>query len=111
MFSLTFTGPLILEGFGYDPYLTSLFNMPFGVMQWVVIMLASYAAQKFKIKSAILIVLTIPVIAGLAMLYTLEHTDANEGALLAGYYLLAFLFGGNPIIVSWIVGNTAGMSH
>ena len=31
-----------------------------------------------------------------------------QGALLAGYYLLAFLFGGNPLIVSWIVGNTAG---
>ena len=44
------------------------------------------------------------------MLYTIEHTDANEGALLAGYYLLAFLFGGNPIIVAWIVGNTAGKS-
>ena len=101
-------GPLILEGLGFNPYTTSLFNMPFGVMQFIVIILASIAAQKFKIKSAILIALTLPVIAGLAMLYTIEHTDANEGALLAGYYLLAFLFGGNPIIVSWIVGNTAG---
>lgn len=33
----------------------------------------------------------------------------NEQApLLVGYYLLAFLFGGNPLIVSWIVANTAG---
>lgn len=101
-------GPLILEGLGFDSYTTSLFNMPFGVMQFIVILLASYAAQKFKIKSVILVALTLPVIAGLAMLYTLEHNDANEGALLAGYYLLAFLFGGNPIIVAWIVGNTAG---
>lgn len=77
-------------------------------MQFIVIILASIAAQKFKVKSVVLVALTLPVIAGLAMLYTIEHTDANEGALLAGYYLLAFLFGGNPIIVAWIVGNTAG---
>jgi MFS family permease len=32
----------------------------------------------------------------------------NQAGLLGGYYLLAFLFGSNPLIVSWIVGNTAG---
>lgn len=42
------------------------------------------------------------------MLYGLAHTSSNQPALLAGYYLLGFLFGGNPLIVSWIVGNTAG---
>jgi MFS family permease len=101
-------GPLILGGLGLDAYKTSLLNMPFGALQWIVIILASLAAQRFKIKSAILVTLTLPVIAGLAMLYTIEHTDANQGALLAGYYLLAFLFGGNPLIVAWIVANTAG---
>lgn len=35
-------------------------------------------------------------------------TPSEEAPLLVGYYLLAFLFGGNPLIVSWIVGNTAG---
>lgn len=29
---------------------------------------------------------------------------------LGGYYLMAFLFGGNPLIVSWIVANTAGQT-
>ena len=101
-------GPLILEGLGFDSYKTSLFNIPFGALQFIVIIAASYAVQKFKVKSTILVILTLPVIAGLAMLYTIEHTDANEGSLLAGYYLLAFLFGGNPVIVSWIVSNTAG---
>ena len=54
----------------------------------------------------------LPVVAGLAMLYVLPRsktgTSPDQGALLAGYYLLAFLFGGNPLIVTWIVGNTAG---
>ena len=42
------------------------------------------------------------------MLYTISHTTSHEGALLGGYYLLAFLFGGNPLIVAWMIGNTAG---
>lgn len=82
--------------------------MPFGAMQFIVILFASYAASKFRSKSLILLILTVPVIAGLAMLYTISHSDSNQGALLAGYYLLSFLFGGNPLIVAWIVGNTAG---
>ena len=101
-------GPLILDGLGFDPYTTSLLNIPFGALQWIIIMLASWCAQRFKIKSAILVAITLPVIAGLAMLYSISHTDAHEGSLLAGYYLLAFLFGGNPLIVAWIVANTAG---
>jgi MFS family permease len=69
-------------------------------------MLASYAAQKARIKSAVLILLVFPVIAGLAMLYALPRSQT--AGLLGGYYLLAFLYGSNPLIVSWIVGNTAG---
>jgi hypothetical protein len=99
-------GPLILKGLGFDKYITSLLNMPFGAVQLIIILIASYAAQKAKLKAPVLFVLVLPVIAGLAMLYTLPRNDT--AALLGGYYLLAFLFGSNPLIVSWIVGNTAG---
>ena len=99
-------GPLILKGLGFNPYITSLLNMPFGAVQLIIILLSSYAAQKARIKSAVLLVLVLPVVAGLAMLYALPRHDT--AALLGGYYLLAFLFGSNPLIVSWIVGNTAG---
>jgi Major Facilitator Superfamily len=101
-------GPLILKGLGFDKYLTSLLNMPFGAVQFLVIIIASYAAQKARIKSAVLAGFMLPVIAGAAMLYVLRRTHSEEGPLLAGYYLLAFLFAGNPLIVTWIVGNTAG---
>ena len=101
-------GPLILNGLGFDKYRTSLLNMPFGALQIIVILLASYAAQKARLKSAILAVIMLPVVAGLAMLYVLQRTKSEQGPLLAGYYLLAFLFGGNPLIVSWMIGNTAG---
>ena len=101
-------GPLILSGLGFDKYTTSLLNIPFGFVQFIIIIWASWMAARFRWKSIVLFSLVIPVVAGLAMLYTLKHNKANEGALLAGYYLLAFLFGGNPLIVAWIVGNTAG---
>lgn len=119
-------GPLILQGLGFDKYTTSLLNMPFGALQFIVILLASYAAQRARWKSAVLAIIMLPVIAGLVMLYLLKRefclfwrhrvfdrltivgTPSEEAPLLVGYYLLAFLFGGNPLIVSWIVGNTAG---
>jgi predicted MFS family arabinose efflux permease len=104
----TIFGPLILSSLGFDRYITSLLNMPFGVAQVMIIILASYAAQKSRLKFPILIALVLPVVAGLTMLYVLPRTNSNQAALLAGYYLLAFIFGGNPLIVSWIVGNTAG---
>ncbi|KAJ5706787.1 hypothetical protein N7488_006588 [Penicillium malachiteum] len=101
-------GPLILDGLGYDTYRTSLMNMPFGALQFVVILVSSWLAQTARIKGMVLATFMLPVIAGLAILYVVAHTSANQGKLLAGYYLLAFLFGGNPLIITWIVGNTAG---
>jgi len=104
-------GPLILDGLGFNKSITSLLNMPFGAVQFLVILAGSYAAQKVRLKSPVFVALILPVIAGVAMLYALPHgksDDKNLAALLAAYYLIAFLFGSNPIIVSWIVGNTAG---
>ncbi|KAK9492047.1 major facilitator superfamily domain-containing protein [Lipomyces doorenjongii] len=85
-------GRLILNGLGYDKYTTSLLNMPFGAIQLVVILVASYLAQK----------------AHVSVLYALPRSHSVQAALIVGYYLLAFLYGGNPLIVTWIVGNTAG---
>ncbi|KAF3025951.1 hypothetical protein E8E14_014968 [Neopestalotiopsis sp. 37M] len=101
-------GPLILSGLGYDKYIASLLNMPFGALQMIVILAASWAAQRAKIKFAILDAILIPVVVGLAMLYALSRDSSEKGPLLLAYYFLAFLFGANPLIVSWIVGNTGG---
>ena len=45
------------------------------------------------------------------MIYV-EGTSTNfkSSVALGGYYLMAFLFGGNPIIVSWMIANTAGQT-
>ncbi|KAF2096432.1 MFS general substrate transporter [Rhizodiscina lignyota] len=101
-------GPLILAGFGFDKYTTSLLNIPFGVLQFLTILAGSYAAFKWKYKSAILAGFMLPVIAGIAILYAVPRTHADQGPLMFGYYLFSFLFAGNPLIVAWVVGNTAG---
>ncbi|OQE31493.1 hypothetical protein PENSTE_c001G06712 [Penicillium steckii] len=101
-------GPLILGGLGFDKYTTTLLTMPFGALQMIMILLASYLAQTARLKGAILAVFMLPVVAGLAILYAVDRTKSSQGALLAGYYLLSFLFGGNPLVVTWIIGNTAG---
>ncbi|MBE7180304.1 MAG: hypothetical protein INR71_03685 [Terriglobus roseus] len=101
-------GPLILAGFGFDKYTTSLLNIPFGALQFLTILAGSFAAYKMKYKSAILAAFMLPVIAGIAILYAVPRTHGNQGPLLLGFYLFAFLFAGNPLIVSWIVANTAG---
>lgn len=101
-------GPLILQGLGFDKYLASLLNMPFGALQMIVILAASWAAQRAKVKFAVLDAILIPVVVGLAMLYVLSRDKSEQGPLLLAYYFLAFLFGANPLIVSWIVGNTGG---
>ncbi|KAI1756160.1 major facilitator superfamily domain-containing protein [Xylaria castorea] len=101
-------GPLILNGLGFDKYKTSLLNIPFGFVQWLIILLASFIVQRFRVKSVVMVAFVLPVIAGLAVLYTVPRTPGHSAPLLVGYYLLAFLFGTIPVEVAWVVANTAG---
>ncbi|KAK1145071.1 hypothetical protein N8T08_004500 [Aspergillus melleus] len=101
-------GPLIISGLGFDKFKTTLLNMPFGALQFIIILFSSWLAQKAALKSVVLASFMLPVVAGLAILYAVPRGESEQGALMAGYYLLSFLFGGNPLIVTWIVGNTAG---
>lgn len=101
-------GPLILQGLGFTSYRTALLNMPFGAMQIIAILSCAWICQKAKLKSAILLGVAAPVMAGLISLYVLPRGAAHSGGLLVSYYLLAFVFGGNAPIASWIVGNTGG---
>lgn len=103
-------GPLILGGLGFDKYTTSLLNIPFGAMQFIVIMGVAYAAVKFRWKSLTLGTILLPIIVGLVLLFVVQRTANNTGVLLFGYYLLSFIFGCNNLIVAWILANTAGQT-
>ncbi|KAI4527611.1 MFS general substrate transporter [Schizophyllum commune Loenen D] len=99
-------GPLILGGIGFDKYRTTLLNLPLGAIQIIVIVFSSYAAYQWRYKGPVLVGLSLVVLLGLILLYVIE--ESNTGVRLFAYYLLAFLFGINPLIVSWIAANTAG---
>ncbi|VUC31638.1 unnamed protein product [Clonostachys rosea] len=99
-------GPIIIKGFGFEPEITSLLNIPFGAVQLLVILPASYMAHRFRIKSPFLELVLLPVLAGALMLYFLNRSYIPP--LLAAYYMLAFLFGANPLLVSWMISNVAG---
>lgn len=99
-------GPLILAGLGYDKYITSILNIPFGAVELLVIVASSFAAHKAKLKGIVLGLLMLPVVVGLVVLYTVPRTKIAVN--LVAYYLLAFIYGGNPLLVTWLVGNTAG---
>lgn len=131
-------GPLILQGLvGFSSYTAILLNIPFGALQLLVILASSWAAYRFKTKSWIFGLAMVPVVIGVAILYALPHNSSNQGGLLVGYYLIAFVFSGerlplrlgalsfslassswsvltsrsptaNPLIVSWMSANTAG---
>lgn len=99
-------GPLVIQGFGFESGVTSLLNIPFGAVQLAVILPASWLAHRFRIKSPFLAIFMVPVLIGLIMLYLLNRDQT--GPLLTGYYFCAFLFAGNPLIVSWMISNIAG---
>ncbi|KAL7410774.1 major facilitator superfamily domain-containing protein [Mrakia frigida] len=102
-------GPLIISGIGFTSRITILLNIPFGALQVLVIVLASYLAVRFRIKSAIIAAIVVPCVAGSAMLYALPREN-NNGPLLLGYYLIAFLFAGNPLVIGWLSANVSGQS-
>ncbi|KAK3389666.1 major facilitator superfamily domain-containing protein [Podospora didyma] len=103
-------GPLILQGLGFDKYKTTLLNIPFGAIQYIVILGVAWAAAKVRWKSITLLSIIVPILVGLIMLYTIPRGSANTGPLLLGYYFLAFIYGCNTLIVAWILANTAGQT-
>lgn len=103
-------GPLILRRLGYDDYTTLLLNMPFGALQYIVVLGVSWLAMTFRWRSLTLGSSLVPVITGLVILFALPKDSTNTAVLLIGYHLFSFMLGCNSLILSWIVANTAGQT-
>lgn len=103
-------GPLIHTRLGYDIYTTLLLNIPFGALQYVVVLGVSWLAMKFRWKSLTLGSSLVPVITGLVILFVLPQDSTNTAVQLIGYHLFSFIFGCNSLILSWIIANTAGQT-
>lgn len=105
---ITTFGPLIVQSFGFDPFTTILFNMPFGAVQLVATLGGAWAATRWRAKSPILAVLCIPPIIGVSLLLKIEHTPGNRGVLLFAYYITSVYPAISPLIYSWSGQNTGG---
>lgn len=103
-------GPLIINGIGFDPYTTLLLNIPYGAMTIFVVILSCWVANRLKLKGVILAGFMIFPVIGCGMLYGIVRVPGNRPALLLAYYITSFLFAGNPILLAWAVGNTAGQT-
>ncbi len=101
-------GPLILSGFGFDSFQSSLLNMPFGAVQLIVILASSWVVQRVRFRSMTLFAFMIPVVIGSAMLYALPRGPRSKQLCLLRTTSIAFLFAGNTLLISWMAGNTAG---
>ena len=101
-------GPLIIENFGFTSFQTILFNIPFGAVQFVAIILGAWIVTKTSLKAPVLAALSLPPIAGCIMLLYIKRTANNKGVLLFAYYIISVYPGITPLIYSWSAGCTAG---
>lgn len=102
-------GPIIIKSLGgFDSRVTILLNMPFGFVQTCVCVLGCLLAARFGYKGFVLIGFMIPCVLGAGLLYGLGREKSDMGPLLFGYYCIGFLFGGNPLMFSWVASNMGG---
>ncbi|KIL65723.1 hypothetical protein M378DRAFT_186352 [Amanita muscaria Koide BX008] len=101
-------GPMILQGLGLSGDKVMLVNVPFGILQVASIAIAFWASNKLRMKSPILLLATIPCIAGTAILLKLERTERNRPVLLAAYYILSAYTAITPTLLNWQSTNVAG---
>ncbi|RMZ84112.1 hypothetical protein DV738_g706, partial [Chaetothyriales sp. CBS 135597] len=101
-------GPLIIKDFGFDRFHTILLNIPFGAVQLVATLGGAWVATKLRMKSVVLVALSVPPIVGCVMLLVLPRGPTHKGPLLAAFYLISVYPGITPLIYSWSAANTAG---
>ncbi|BCS30464.1 putative MFS transporter [Aspergillus puulaauensis] len=99
-------GSLIITSFGYTNFDAILFNLPFGAVQFVIILGGGWLASKLRTKG--LVIAGIAMIAAVGTILLLTVSREQKGVLLFGYYLVSCLAGITPLVYAWEAQNTAG---
>lgn len=99
-------GSLIVRDFGYSPFVTILFNIPFGVIQVLIIVGSAALANSLKRKGLVITMASILPMTGTILLLVIPRR--LKGVLLLGYYLVSCLACITPLIYAWHVQNTGG---
>ncbi|KAF2202031.1 MFS transporter [Delitschia confertaspora ATCC 74209] len=99
-------GNLIVKSFGYTSFETILFNIPFGVIQFLAIVGSGWLATHIKKKGLVIAIMAVPPIVGAILMLTIPRHQ--KGVLLFGYYLVSIMACITPLIYAWQAQNTAG---
>lgn len=101
-------GPLIVSTFGYTALQSILFQFPLGAICAVGIPLTGWLASKYKnIRIPLLLLCTLPVIAGFAMIWKSEW-GTRPVTPVVGYSLIGFFGPVVSLTVTLGAGNVAG---
>lgn len=88
-----------------------LLNIPYGAVQGIAILASCWIAHMMKLRGVLglfLFTFMLPMIAGCAVLVGLRRVPSHRPALTAAYYLTAFVYSANSLLIAWIIGNTGG---
>ncbi|KAH8680562.1 major facilitator superfamily domain-containing protein [Xylariales sp. PMI_506] len=99
-------GSLIVQSFGFNSFQTILFNIPFGVVQVLSILITGWIATKTQRKGLVIACTSILPTVGTIMMLTVPRDQ--KGVLLFGYYLVSTLAAITPLLYAWQAQNTAG---
>ncbi|CAI7573182.1 unnamed protein product [Penicillium discolor] len=99
-------GSLIVKSFGFDSFTTILFNIPFGVIQILAILLTGWLATWTQRKGLVIAGASVLPSVGAIMLLTVPRH--SKGVLLFGYYLVSTMASITPLIYAWQAQNTGG---
>ncbi|KAI1815525.1 MFS general substrate transporter [Poronia punctata] len=102
-------GNLIVKDFGFTNFNAILFNIPFGVIQFVVTIASAAIATKTRRKGLVIAGLSILPVTGTILMLAVPRKNGNtKGVLLFGYYLVSCLGAITPMIFTWQGQNTGG---
>ena len=79
-------GSLIVRDFGYSNFEAILFNIPFGVIQVLVIIGSGWLATRLQRKG--LVIAAVSTLPALGTIFMLTIPRQHKGVLLFGYYLV-----------------------
>jgi len=100
-------GSIIIKGFGYSSFHTSLLNMPLGAVEVVALLGIGGASLKLKNSRLILQFLcNIPAVIGSALLYSLPAS--NKVGRLISFYITSTTNASTPMLWSLMSSNIAG---
>ncbi|WRT69284.1 uncharacterized protein IL334_006268 [Kwoniella shivajii] len=101
----SFSG-LILKGFKFDSFQTTLMHMPTGVIGILTLFIGIWATNKWKTRWLVILIITLAPIAGAAAICNLPRT--NIPGLMTSFYIAYILAGIQPLLYSWANLNAAG---